>query len=196
MLLRLHRVAAELRRQPGVQRADVFRGFLRPPGSGRPFEGQDVPVLLPDVVLLVEATTPQVAQSALEHPAVARLLVEEPTAHAFAASDVRRIGPVDHERQGVFLFNYFAADDVESNLHAWQYTAGWFQEETGLDNSTVLAPRAPRVGEHTLVNHCRWDRSVDILPSLVFKRSFRTYVLQTFARHRVSARPLLYRLDR
>ncbi|QYJ03543.1 hypothetical protein KUV85_14585 [Nocardioides panacisoli] len=189
-------MAAGLRAQPLVRRADVFRGFLRPPGSGTPYVGQVVPALLPDVVLLVETTTAEAAQRMLRHRAVVSVVAEEPTAHAFAATDVRRIGPVDHDRQGVFLFNYFAGDGVETTLDAWQYTAGWFQRETGLDNSTVLAPLSPEMGEHTLVNHCRWDHPLDVVPSLMLKRSFRSYVLDTFARNRVSPRPLLYRLDR
>lgn len=196
MLARLQELAALLRGHPDVRRADVFRGYLRPPGSSNPAPDQSAPTLLPDAVLLVETTTSETASSVLEHPALQALLADRSTAHAFAASNVRRIGAVDHDRQGVFLFNYFSADDVASNLHAWQHTAGWFQEETGLDNSTVLAPLAPGAGEHTLVNHCRWDRPRDVLPSLAFKRSFRTYVLHTFARNRVTPRPLLYRLDR
>lgn len=35
----------------------------------------------------------------------------------------------------------FFADSLEQNLGVWEYTAGWFQEETGLDNSTVLVPK-------------------------------------------------------
>jgi hypothetical protein len=48
--------------------------------------------------------------------------------------------PVDHHRQEVFLFNYFYADRTHLNLAAWQYTAGWFADQTGLDDSTVLPP--------------------------------------------------------
>jgi hypothetical protein len=32
------------------------------------------------------------------------------------ATNVRRMGPVDHDTQGVFLFNYFFADDTARNL--------------------------------------------------------------------------------
>jgi len=58
------------------------------------------------------------------------------------AHNVRRIGPVVHGSQGVFLFNYFYADRTDLNLAAWQCTAGWFRDQTGLDNSTVLLPDA------------------------------------------------------
>lgn len=116
---------------------------------------------------------------------------------AFAGSNVRRMGDVDHDRPGVFLFNYFTADDVQANLHAWSDTAGWFQDQTGLDNSTVLRPLhpAPLAGGYCLVNHCRWDRLRDIVPALLLKPSFRTFVLRTFAQHRTAPHPVLYRLD-
>jgi hypothetical protein len=78
---------------------------------------------------------------------------------------------VDHRRQGVFLFNYFFADRTDLNLAAWQYTAGWFPDQTGLDNSTVLLPDATSEPRYRLVNHARWDRLLDVLPSLIFKRS-------------------------
>jgi hypothetical protein len=103
------------------------------------------------------------------------------------------IAPVDHRRQGVFLFNYFSAKDVESNLFAWQYTARWFQDQPGLDNSTVLQPLGGDRA-YTLVNHCRWERMRDVLPSLVFKRSFRDFVLRVFDDNAVAPRPILYRV--
>jgi hypothetical protein len=114
--------------------------------------------------------------------------------HTIEATNVRRIGPVDHSRQGVFLFNYFFADDVEQNLGIWKYTAGWFQSETGLDNSTVLLPVDAGRSRYSIINHCRWDRLSDILPSLIFKRSFHTYVLDNFEANQVAALPILYRL--
>ena len=63
--------------------------------------------------------------------------------HIVSATNARHIGPVDHARQGTFLFNHFYADSVVQNLEVWNYTAGWFQAETGLDNSTVLLPDDP-----------------------------------------------------
>ena len=114
--------------------------------------------------------------------------------HTITASNARRIGPVDHSRPGVFLFNYFFADSVEQNLAVWNYTAGWFQAETGLDNSTVLLPTAAARSNYSIINHCRWDRLGQILPSLIFKKSFHSYVLDNFAANNVAAMPVLYRL--
>ena len=34
------------------------------------------------------------------------------------ATNVKRFGPVDHSRDGVFLFNFFVADRAEQNIAA------------------------------------------------------------------------------
>ncbi|MFY1686682.1 hypothetical protein [Plantactinospora sp. WMMB782] len=199
LLTRVEEVATALRGRSAVLRADIFRGLVRPPGT-RSLPGQRVPAAEYDVVLLIEAKSVAAATELLSDTPLRELVETARRRHgnvlAFAASNVRRIGPVDHERQGVFLFNYFAADQVTENLAAWQYTAGWFQAETGLDNSTVLAPVDGSADGFTLVNHCRWSRLTEVLPSLVLKPSFRSYVLATFARHRTAPHPVLYRLHR
>lgn len=71
---------------------------------------------------------------------------------------------------------------------------GWFHDETGLDNSTVLQPTAGSRVPYTLVNHARWDRLRDVLPALLLRRSFRSFVLRVFADNRVTPNPILYRL--
>ena len=55
------------------------------------------------------------------------------------------------------------------------------QAETGLDNSTLILPdEDSRAGsgahagssmttQHSVINHCRWDRLSSVLPALIFK---------------------------
>lgn len=195
LLAAMSDAAAALRGDSRVLRADVFRGLVRPPDGDLATSG--VPAADFDAVLLIETRTVADASSLRDDDVVARLIADLARTAAgtlvFTASNVRRMGPVDHERQGVFLFNYFAADDVDTNLYAWQYTAGWFHDETGLDNSTVLQP-ADSPGPYTLVNHARWDRLGYVLPALLFKRSFRTFVLRVFTDNHVTPSPLLFRL--
>ncbi|RXJ74456.1 hypothetical protein CS022_02335 [Veronia nyctiphanis] len=114
--------------------------------------------------------------------------------HEISASNASRIGPVDHSKQGVFLFNYFFADNVEQNLGVWNYTAGWFEAETQLDNSTLLLPCEKSESKYTVINHCRWGSLREILPSLIFKSTFRKYVLENFEANNVAAMPILYKL--
>lgn len=194
----MHAAARGLRADPGVTRADVFEGLLRPPGQASHGGNGGVPDADFDAVLLVETTTVAAAATLRADQRLVALVGELRQAEVgilvFAGSNARRIGPVDHDRQGVFLFNFFSADSVESNLFAWQFTAGWFQDQTGLDNSTVLQPLEAEAVPYTLVNHCRWDRMRDVLPHLVGKRSFRNFVLRVFADNGVTPRPILYRL--
>lgn len=188
-------VATALQGDSRVERADVFRGLLRPPGT-RSLPGHDAAPAAFDAVLLVQTTDPATADAVLNSEPITDLLkdleVAGTTTLPFAAANVRRIDDVDHERAGVFLFNYFTADDVQANLHAWAYTAGWFQDQTGLNNSTVLRP-AGAAGGYSLINHCRWDRLRDVLPALVLTPSFRTFVLRAFADHCTAPHPVLYR---
>jgi hypothetical protein len=190
---------AGLREDDRVLEANAFDGLLAPPGRGELLKHRPwVPIARFDLAVLVETTSPATVTD-LERQAPWQELVRTVQAagrHSYhlRGHNVRRMGPVDHHRQGVFLFNYFYADRTDLNLAAWQYTAGWFRDQTGLDNSTVLAPDATSEPRYRLVNHARWDRLRDVLPSLVFKRSFHTYVLEHFRVNGVAAMPVLYRL--
>lgn len=198
LLDRLHEAADVLGHDPRVARVDVFSGFVRPPGGRRSTGASRRRVVDYDAVLLTETHTVADAEAVLAEPRATELVRDlqrqSERTLAFAASNTRRIAPVDHGRQGDFLFNYFDAADLHANLLSWQYTAGWFQNETGLDNATVLQPVDPHAVPHTVVNHCRWDRLRDVLPSLALKPIFRSFVLSTFDRHDVVPNPLLFRL--
>jgi hypothetical protein len=192
-------LVASLRADERVLEANGFDGLLTPPGRGEVLKRRPgVPVARFDLAVLVEATSPATAAE-LEGEAPWRDLVRAIEAasrrsYRLRAHNVRRMGPVDHRRQGVFLFNYFYADRTDLNLAAWQYTAGWFRDQTGLDNSTVLLPDHTSEPRYRLVNHARWDRLRDVVPALIFKRSFHTYVLEHFRVNGVAAMPVLYRL--
>jgi hypothetical protein len=63
-----------------------------------------------------------------------------------------------------------------------------------LDNSTLLQPLRSDDSEYTLINHCRWDHLRNVLPSLIFKRSFHDYVLAHFDANDTAPMPILYGL--
>ena len=115
--------------------------------------------------------------------------------HVMAARNARRVGDVDKTRDGLFLFNYFVADDAGVMLQLWDYLAGWYAVETGLDNSTLLVPLDGEQSDYQAINHARWDES---LPRFLWrqfsKQSFRTYVLANLEANQVGAMPALYRL--
>ena len=194
------RLCVDLRREPGVLDCTVFRAILVPPGSGGPYLKRrgNVHKARFDVVVLLEVATVQLVERILASAAYRALdrCVRDAAHDVYqtTATNVKRIGPVDHSRDGVFLFNFFVADCTDQNIAVWHQTAGWFQQETGLDNSTVLLPMPAHGSPYTIINHCRWNRLRDVLPALIFKRSFRTYVLAHFDANNTAPMPVLYRL--
>jgi hypothetical protein len=186
--------------EPEVLGAVVFDALVATPGRGEFLERRpgEVHIARFDLAVLIETTTPEAADTFRASPvytAMERTIREAATfTHVVTATNPKSMGPVDYKRQGVFLFNYFFADDTAQNLAVWEYTAGWFGQETGLDNSTVLLPRDGERSEYNIMNHCRWDPLRDVMPSLLFKRSFRDYVLANFESNNVAAMPILYRI--
>jgi hypothetical protein len=192
-------VLSSLRADERVVEAVAFDGLLSPARPGEVLKDRPaVAIARFDFAILVETTSPETAEEFEQDAAwstITRMVGERSRrSYRLRARNVRRMGPVDHSRDGVFLLNYFFADRTDLNLAAWQYTAGWFRDQTGLDNSTVLLPDASSEPSYKLVNHARWDRLRDVMPALVFKRSFHTYVLRHFSANGVAAMPVLYRL--
>lgn len=189
----------QLEADPSVVSAVVFDAFLIPRGRGEFIKERpnQVHVARFDLSVLIETTTLEAAEALKVSSVYADMecAVREAASftHTVTATNVRRMGAVDHREQGVFLFNYFFADDTAQNVAVWEDTAGWWEQETGLDNSTVLLPRDGE-SNYNVINHCRWDHLRDVLPALLFKRTFRSFVLANFRANRVAAMPILYRL--
>ncbi|MEP0008545.1 MAG: hypothetical protein ABJF72_05095 [Balneola sp.] len=189
----------ELKLIDGVESAVIFKASLIPPGKGKLLEERpDVHIAKYDLVVLIETESESIAENIKSNKLYTDLKkkISEAANNTLylSASNVKKIDSVDHNRQGVFLFNFFYADNVQQNIGIWEYTAGWFQQETGLDNSTVLLPDNPGKSDYKIINHCRWDSFSNILPSLIFKKTFKTYVLDNFYENNVAAIPILYKL--
>ena len=180
--------------------AVVFKARLIPPGKSKLIEERKGQVHFAkfDLAILIEAKSEEAIHSLIKTDNFIQMetsIKKSSTfTHTITASNIYRINSVDHKRQGVFLFNYFFADSLQQNLDIWEKTAGWFQQETGLDNSTVLLPTDQQKSEYTILNHCRWDKLKNILPSLIFKKSFTSYVLDTFYENKIAAMPVLYKI--
>jgi hypothetical protein len=77
--------------------------------------------------------------------------------HVMASRNAKRVGDVDKTRKGLFLFNYFVANDAEVMMQLWDYLADWYQVETGLDNSTLFVPLGGEKLDYVAINHARWE---------------------------------------
>jgi hypothetical protein len=195
LLARLKALAGQLENLPEVVKATVYRAILIPPPSG--YAKQAAHPARYDVVVLVETTTPEVIGE-VQTSEPYKLLLEAVQGaakdlHIMPARCVKCVGDVDKTRQGLFLFNYFVAEDPKVALQLWDHLAGWYAVETGMDNSTLLAPIGD--ADYVFVNHLRWDYSLPRLMVRQFaKPSFRSYVLANLLANRTGSMPLLYRL--
>jgi hypothetical protein len=195
LLGRLKNAAAELARLDAVERATVYRTVLAPPPAGyaRTVEGParfDVHVLAetmsPDEITGVEATE---AYTQLRE----ELDTEASRVDVMRARCVKCIADVDKSRPGLFLFNYFVAEDADVALKLWDHVTGWFMTETGIDNSTVLQPTDR--SQYAFVNHARWDYGVPRLWLRMFtKPSFWSFVQKNLNENRTGSMPTLCRL--
>jgi hypothetical protein len=199
LLAQLATLARALEQLDGVAKVTVFDALAFAPPSAYVRQRQDR-FRLPrfDVVVLIETRSPAAVRDVQMTPAY-RALVNalRPMARQLCiltARNVKRIGDVDKTRPGVFLFNYFVGDDPQVVLDLWDYLAGWYVAETGLDNSTLLAPLEGERSEYVVINHARWDGSLlGVFLKQLATPSFRSYMLANLEANHVGAMPVLYR---
>jgi hypothetical protein len=198
---RLTRLARQLEDLEAVEKVTLFDALAIAPARSAYLKERADSIRVPrfDVVVLIETTSPAVIRDVQSTPLYEALLdalrSQAKRLHVMAARNAKRVGDVDKTRQGLFLFNYFVADDARVMLQLWDYLAGWYAVETGLDNSTLLVPLESERSDYLAINNARWDES---LPRFLWrqfsKKSFRTYVLANLEANRVGAMPILYRL--
>lgn len=196
LLAELTSQTAQLAQHDTVERATVYRAVVVPPPQGYAKEHSSR-IARYDVVVLVEAASPD-ALPALQEADAYRTLLDRLTGAArevdtMPARCTKALGDVDKRDSGLYLFNYFVAEDPAVASELWEYLAAWYQQATGLDNSTLLTPL--EAGDFTFVNHARWDAG---LPKVMFDQfrrpGFRSYVLANLLANRTGSMPILYRV--
>jgi hypothetical protein len=199
LLAQLATLASALEQTNGVERVTVFDALAFAPPSAYVRERQDR-IRIPrfDVVVLIETTSPATARDVQTTPIYQALIdALRSTArqmYVLTGRNIKRIGDVDKTRPGVFLFNYFVGDDPEVVLDLWDYLAGWYATEIGLDNSMLLAPQEGERSDYVVINNARWDGSLlGVLFKQITKPSFRSYMLANLEANHVGAMPVIYR---
>lgn len=198
LLAQLETLCATLENRDNVVEAVTFRGALRPPGEGSNLlHRSGVRPARYDVVVSVRTTTVD-AIEAVRADATYRDMaatVRSGSRHTYfvAADNPVRIADVDHGPNHWFLFNYFHCDDAHTVYDVWEYTAGWFQNNTALPDSTLMRPLANERADYGVVNHASWPNLRTFLPHLLFQPSFRSFVLANFKANDVAAQPIVYR---
>ncbi len=185
-----------------INRADVFDAFIIPPGTkeGRRLieeKNYDVHIALFDIVVLIECQSVNdalIVRASQEVEKLLNLLNRKSSyTNVMTYKNAARIDEVSKDTNGVFLFNFFYSEDTRTLLDVWHYTAGWWTEKANLTNSTPLQP-VSEGALYNLINHCRWEKLMDVLPSLLFKPSMKHFVLKNFTENNIVAMPILYRL--
>ncbi|MEQ4725792.1 hypothetical protein [Nonomuraea sp. B19D2] len=181
-----------------AREANVFCAVLRPPGEGDELlADRGIRPARFDVVVLIRTVSVEAALAVRESAAYKELAqtlrATARRTHQIVADNAGRLGDVDHSQDHCFLFNYFYADDRETLLKVWHYTAGWFQAKTALPNSALVQPLEGEPADYGLVNHASWPNWRTFLPSLIFRPTFRSFVLVNFKANGVAAQPIIYR---
>jgi hypothetical protein len=195
LLGRLRGMTGRLEQVDAVTKATAYRTVVAPPVAG--YAKTATHPARYDVIVLVETTSPAVIGE-VEATEAGKELMEELEGSArrvdvMRARCVKRIGDVDKTRPGLFLFNYFVAEDPAVALDLWDHLAGWYMSETGLDNSTLLQPVDSAT--YAFVNHARWDQGVPrLFLQQMAKPSFYRFVRPNLDRHKTGAMPVLCRL--
>src|SRR5205814_10310855 len=118
---------ARITRDPGVLEAAAFQAILIPPFGDTTFLRQrrnEFHRARFDLALLIETDSVERAEGLRRSPHFRSLEthVRGAAGHVYTvtASNAKRIGAVDHTRDGVFPFSYFYADSPAQNLAAWE----------------------------------------------------------------------------
>lgn len=202
LLSRLNVLASDLEDIDAVKKVTVFRAVGMPPMERLPYVREHagtIQVARFDVAVLVEIDVPdfiEYVQTSVPYQALHRELSGGSiSSHVMTAKNAKRVADVDHERDGLFLFNYFVADDVDVMMNLWDYLADWYRTEMGMDNSVLLTPLHDQASNYVAINHARWDGGLPgFLARQMSKKSFRHYMLANLAANHVGAMPILYRL--
>ena len=203
LVAKLKVLAEQLEDIRAVVKATVFRAIVVPPtarfSSYLKERGASLHRASFDVVVLIETTSPTTVREVQGTAPYAKMLESMRTATdivwTLVARNARRIGDVDTMRQGLFLFNHFVAQDPAVMLQLWDYLAGWYVEETGLDNSIALVPVDGQASDYAIIHWARWDVSpLRHFWHQVSKESFWKYVTANLDANRAASMPIYHRL--
>jgi len=199
LLTELQEIAQRIEELDDVEKVTLFDGIAFAPANTavrQRLGAAGIPRF--DLVALIETTSltsARTVQATREYDALLDALRSRARRlYVAAARDAKRIGDVDKARRGTFLFNFFVGDDPEKVLELWDYLAGWYAVETGLDNSTLLVPLEGERSEFVAINNARWDAGLlRVFFQQLSRASFRTYLLANMEANQVGALPMLYR---
>ena len=187
----------------GVIDATVFRAIAIPPTAKfskflRAANGA-IPVANFDLIVLVRCSSVEKAEEVCESPPYRQLLealrAEAERLLVMVARNVRRIADVEIDRNGLFLFNHFAAARPAVLPGLWDRLAGWYVARMGLCNSVALAPVNSGQQDYPIVDWVRWDaHPIAHFAGMLCKPSFWRFVVANLDANHAASMPIYCRL--
>ena len=146
LIKKVKTLGLELQNNENVVECSLFKASLFPPGRDgeliRKLKKSQTIHTQYDVVLLIELSSVEKINEIKNNRCFTNIIsaFKDLSSYHFIfnAKNLRRIDNVNHKKNGVFLFNFFVAKNKEQNLGIWEYTAGWFQDQANLNNSTLF----------------------------------------------------------
>ncbi|WP_067621542.1 hypothetical protein [Alicyclobacillus acidiphilus] len=202
LLAELKDLVEHLEQVDCVDTIHTFRAVGLPPVSRLPYvkdHAGSIRIARFDVAVLIEMknkeSLAEVQGTPLYEALVEYLRTHSKSVHVMPAMNMKRFGEVNSTQDGLFLFNYFVAEDAATLMELWDYMADWYRVEMDLDNSLLLVPTNPEASDYVALNYARFEGSLpSFLAKQMPKRSFRNYLLANLDTHHVGAMPILYRL--
>ena len=203
LLARLKDLAQRAEQLHDVVAATVFRAIVTPPtarfSNYLKARSGTLNIADFDVIVLIEARSPQAANDLKSDATVSAIISamrgEAKTMCVIAAKNIKRIGDINRTRDGLFLFNHFAADEARVMRELWDHLAQWYVVNTGLDNSIALAPLEGESSDYAIINWARWD-SPPLLhfANMLARPSFWSYVAHNLDVNHAASMPIYCRL--
>lgn len=128
LLDRLKALARQAADESVLEKATVYRAVVTPPAGGYAKQNS-IHQARYDVAVLVETSSPDTTDEVGKSDAyqAMRKAITNAASDVYEVSAhfVKSLGDVDKSRPGLFLFNYFVAEDPAVALELWEYLAGW-----------------------------------------------------------------------
>ena len=129
-----------------VHAVSVFEAILFAPSSLDTYQPRS-PDSRParfDSIVVIETHSPADMDAVRSTPAFGELLStvrgRSTYTEVITVTNAKKIADVDRRNPGVFLFNFFFAEDPQRLLDIWDYTAGWWETVGKMHNSELLVP--------------------------------------------------------
>jgi hypothetical protein len=148
-----------------VERATVYDAIAFTPPAGDIKNWPIHPAWF-DVVVLVETASPGVAgevRAAAVYQALTGTLTEYARrVHQSPLATCAGSAMWTRAARACSCSTTFAGDNFDLAVELWDYLAGWYEAETGLENSTLLGPIEGEESDYVMINHARWDHSLPL----------------------------------